>query len=150
MNINISFTGLDELRARLAQNLTPHIAPGLYALAAEIQNVLAPYPPETIRNSPANPRGRWYERGYGYRSRTGRSWQTSEFLGRSWGIVTPRMERVVLFNRASYAPFVQSAAFQAQVMAQIGWKTDRWAIAKVMASDAIDRIIVSIIRRVLR
>jgi hypothetical protein len=44
---------------------------------------------------------------------------------------------------------VQSADYQAQVMGQIGWKTDRWAILKVMTGDAVDRLIASIIRRVL-
>ena len=147
--INISITGADELRMRLSRNLMPHIAPGLFALGAEILSHLQPYPPATIRNSPNNPAGRWYERGYGYRSRTGRSWPTSEFLGRSWSIVTPGIDRVVIGNRASYAPFVQSADYQAQVMGQIGWKTDRWAIIKVMTGDAVDRLIASIIRRVL-
>lgn len=147
--INITVSGLDELRARLAQNLIPHIAPGLFALAEEIRSYLAPYPPATIRNSPSNPRGRWYERGYGYRSRTGRSWPTSELLGRSWAVSTPMLSRAVLTNKASYGKWVHAADHQAAVMATIGWKTDRWAIAHVFASDAVDRILGSIIRRVL-
>lgn len=83
------------------------------------QGILAQYPPSTVANSPANPSGRWYERGFGTRTPTGRSYRTSETLGRRWTMRATADEAVV-GNNASYAPFVQGEK-QAAFHKRRGW-----------------------------
>lgn len=49
-----------ELIAPIAQEAVDNSLRAIYA-------VIEPYPPETIANSPQNPKGKWYERHYGQR-----------------------------------------------------------------------------------
>lgn len=71
----------------------------------------------------------------GYRLRP-----SSEQLGKSW-TVRRTNNGAILSNNATYAAYVHSADEQADVMAEIGWKTDREAIAELDRSGDIDRII---------
>ncbi len=67
---SIVIEGFDELRQALEK--TPDIALPLAQKAIDdslraIYAAVEPYPDETIANSPANPKGRWYERHWGTR-----------------------------------------------------------------------------------
>ena len=102
---------------------------GLKAGALHVKGKIDEYPPSTSANTPGNPTGRWYERGWGSRYKrldgvvTGR--KTSETLGRKWTTA----ERAggfqqIIGNNASYAPFVHDAEEQAKFHGDRGWKTD--------------------------
>ncbi len=71
-----------------------------------VKEVLEDYPAETIANSPSNPTGKWYERGYGPRSHTGWGKKTSEDLGDSWKVKATR-KFVDIITSVSYAKWVQ-------------------------------------------
>ena len=102
---------------------------GLKSGALHVKGKISEYAPSTAANTPGNPTGRWYERGYGPRwSRKDGSWggrKTSETLSKRWTTA----ERAgglqqVLGNNASYAPYVHDAEEQAGFHGDRGWKTD--------------------------
>ena len=103
---------------------------GLKAGALHVKGKIAQYPPSTTANSPGNPTGRWYERGYGprwLRKRKGGvgGRKTSETLGRKWAIGERAggMQQVI-GNNASYAEFVHEEEEQAKIHGARAWKTD--------------------------
>ncbi len=123
----LEIRGIDELERKLGKvEAALRLGPILRAAALSIKNEVARYPRHTIANSPANPTGRWYERGFGPRwmrrdGSVGGS-RTSETLGRRWTTrASPREARIG--NNASYAPFVQGRDQQAAFHARRGWKT---------------------------
>lgn len=99
----------------------------LLAAAEHVKGVVDVYPKDTIANSPANPKGRWYERGYGPRWRTadgkisGR--KTSEMLGRKWTTRKVSNLTAVVGNRVSYAPQVMDRRYQSPWHKKHGWIT---------------------------
>lgn len=103
---------------------------GLKAGALHVKGKIAKYPPSTTANSPGNPTGRWYERGYGprwLRKRKGGvgGRKTSETLGRKWTTAERNAGLThIIGNNASYAEYVQSEEKQAKFHGQRGWKTD--------------------------
>ena len=102
---------------------------GLKAGALHVKGKIAEYPPSTTANSPGNPSGRWYERGFGTRTATGRAYPTSETLGRKWTIGSRDQGFTqVVGNNVSYGPYVQSAEKQAKIHKRRGWKTDEQVI----------------------
>ena len=106
---------------------------GLKAGALHIKGKIAVYAPSSSANSPSNPSGRWYQRGYGSRWRrkdgTVGGSKTSETLGRRWtvGERNGGLTQVV-GNNVSYGPYVQSAEKQAGFHKARGWKTDEQVI----------------------
>lgn len=139
--------GLERLERKLEPRAYESAMEGaLMAIAAEVQDKVAPYAPSTEANVPSGPGSRWYERGYGPRwmlasgATVGR--KTSETLGRRWSIhrASGRM-KVVLSNIASYAAFVHSAEKQASFHKRRGWRTDRDAVNEVGRSSVVDRIL---------
>ena len=92
---------------------------GLKAGAVHVKGKIAQYPPSTTANSPGNPTGRWYERGYGprwLRKRKGGvgGRKTSETLGRKWATRSLNSGLTQMIgNNASYAEFVHDAEEQA-------------------------------------
>lgn len=78
------------------------------------------YPPDTIANSPLNPRGHWYERGYGTKFASGRGYQTSERLGDKWWYKLI-YGGVKIGNAATYAGWVHGEE-QAAFHKERGWK----------------------------
>ena len=102
---------------------------GLKSGALHVKGKIAKYPPSTTANSPGNPTGRWYERGWGSRYKridgvmTGK--KTSETLGRKWTTAERNAGLThIIGNNASYAEFVHDAEKQAKIHGDRGWKTD--------------------------
>ena len=139
MTAKIEIEGLDKLLTKLdgIENLQK-IKPALKAGAVHIKGKIAKYPPKSIANSPSNPTGRWYERGFGTRTATGGAYPTSETLGRKWTVASrDRGFTQVVGNNVSYGPFVQSAEDQAKIHGKRGWKTDQ-QVADEEADTVLD------------
>lgn len=153
MTVTISLHGLDAVQRRLTQDLDRPMRGASKAVAAALQNIIAPYPRSTAANRPQGPGSRWYERGYGTRwmrvdgSIHGR--KTSETLGRRWGIASRGKSGAVLGNIASYAPFVHDDEKQAEALKKIGWVTDKMAVRALEAKGTIDRIVNKVLMKVL-
>lgn len=106
----------------------------LLAIGAEIEDKVDQYPAATIANSPSNPSGRWYERGYGPRWKSGGR-RTSENLGKSW-YKKATQDKVEVGNTASYAEYVQGQK-QTGFHARRGW--EKLAnVAKKTLPDAVE------------
>ena len=154
MTTTLRIKGLDSVQRILATDFEPVMQGVTLAVTHELQNAIAPYPPATIANSPSNPRGRWYERGYGpkWRTKDGavHGDHTSETLGRRWGIERRGRIGHVLGNLASYAVDVHAKARQKPWHAAHGWTTDEDAIRRVVSSGAIQRIMAQAIMAALR
>ena len=150
---SIKVEGLDRLQRHLNRNLKPAFRRASLAIAEVIRDEIAKYPPATIANSPSNPRGRWYQRGYGPRwarrdgSVGGR--KTSEQLGQSWTTRQKDMGAIV-GTKVSYAPFVQAANQQASFHQGRGWVTDRQAVQDVIKQGVVKRIFTKAIMHELR
>ena len=125
--MTVEIEGLEPLLRKL-DNLKDlnKIKPALKAGAVHVMGAIKPYPPRSIANSPSNPTGRWYERGFGTKTATGREYPTSETLKRKWTVKSrDRGFSQVVGNNVSYGPYVQSAEKQAKIHEQRGWKTDQ-------------------------
>ena len=139
MKDGIRIEGMEPLLHKL-DNLEDlqKVRPALMAGAIHIKGKIAQYPAKTIANSPSNPTGRWYERGFGTRTKTGRAYPTSETLGRKWTVANrDRGLTKVIGNNVSYGPYVQSAEKQAKFHKQRGWKTDQ-QVAEEEADTVLD------------
>lgn len=141
MPIDVEITGAAELARKLNINLENELQPALLAVAAVLQNEIAPYPPAP----PKNP-DRWYERGYGPRWRRKRGGgiggrKTSQLLNRSWAVEPRGQNEVLLTNRATYTKWVHLDQYQTRVHQQTGWVTDRMGIQQATASGDIVRVI---------
>lgn len=161
MTYAIRIEGLTEVKRALGQDFKPTIKAATKAIAAEVQDVWAPYPPQTIANSPSNPRGYWYERGFGTRrwtttpganmSRAGilkatktggiKGYKTSQTMNRRWSIVAHGAIGWALGNAATYSKYLHSAAQQVRWAGPRGWITDKRAAEVVVQSGAIQHII---------
>ncbi len=127
----VEIKGMNELLRKLktVQDLRSAKI-GLKAGATHLKGIISKYPASTIANSPSNPSGHWYERGFGskwIRKRAGGvgGRKTSQTLGRRWTQKSQMMGlQQVIGNNATYAPYVQSAEKQAKVHEMHGWKTD--------------------------
>ena len=141
MTDGVRIEGLEPLLRKLdgIENLQK-IRPAMMAGALHVKGKIAKYPPHSIANSPSNPTGRWYERGYGTRTATGRKYPTSETLGRKWTVANrDKGLTKVIGNNVSYGPYVQSAEDQAKIHGERGWKTDQ-QVADEEADTVIDSI----------
>ena len=148
-NASIRIEGMDELVKKLdnVEDLNK-IKPALKASALHVKGAIAKYPPASIANSPGNPSGRWYERGFGTRTATGRAYPTSETLGRKWTIGSRDQGFTqIVGNNVSYGPYVQSAEKQAKIHKRRGWKTDEQVINEEtdtvlgFVKDRVDKIL---------
>ena len=127
--------GMDKLLRKLDTiEKMKGVKRGLKAGALHVKGKIAKYPPSTIANTPGNPTGRWYERGYGprwlrKRSGTVGGRKTSETLGRRWTIGERNAGFTqVIGNNASYNIYVHSAEKQAKFHGDRGWLTDEQVI----------------------
>lgn len=124
------------------------VQPAAWAWAQQVKRIMVVYPPSSEANIP-NAKGRWYQRGYGPRwqrrdgSIGGR--KTSELLNRSWGVFRATYGAWV-GSRASYSPFVHSAAEQTRAHAARKWKTDERALEE--AKPAFQAILDSVMKKV--
>ena len=154
-NLNVRIEGLDKLERAVAKFPT-QIGKGLRTAtkgALEmLRSGLADYPPATQANRRPGLNGySWYVRGYGTKTVTGRSYPTSQTLGRSW---TSQIKGVanrgiigVVGTRVTYARAVQDADKQAKVHAARGWPTAQGVMAE--KADGIRRLFASVIDRLL-
>jgi hypothetical protein len=146
--IDVRTTGIDPWVSGLSTSLDPAFRAMTTGVAAELQDVLAPYPPAP---TPGNP---WYERGYGtkYRRRDGRitGRKTSESLGRSWSIASRSARVAVLMNKASYGAWVHDSESQTSRHERTGWQTEETAADALHRSGAIEEIAEAAIRKVLK
>ena len=126
---NFYIENLDELIAALKE-FPQEVRRGLRVamrVAAEIvRSGVAQYPAATGANVPPGLDGyRWYERGFGTRTVTGRAYPTSEVLSKSWTVKieqTARMTKGIVGTNVSYVEFVQGAK-QAGFHWKRHWKT---------------------------
>ena len=126
-DIAVQVQGLEALQRKIGGLATLRtVRVGLKASASHVKGKIARYPPATIANSPGNPAGRWYERGYGpkWQTRAGiHGRKTSETLGRRWTISEQDNGMTqVIGNNVSYGPYVQGEK-QARFHQARGWKT---------------------------
>ena len=90
----------------------------LEATANYIQAEISEYPASTTANTSANGYS-WYVRGFGVRTRTGRSYKTSQNLDKRWR-VRATARRAVITNSASYSTYVHGKK-QARWHKRRGW-----------------------------
>jgi len=105
---------LDELMAALKEfpeEVRRGLQVAMRVAAEKVRSGVAVYPEATGANMPPGLNGyRWYERGFGTRTVTGRAYATSEALSRSWTVKvksTARAIRGIIGTNVSYAEFVQ-------------------------------------------
>lgn len=124
--MEVRIEGIDELKKRLDPKrfeAASRVAIGKCAEEVKIQ--ARPYPPEGPWNRPGEYPKRWYQRLYGPRwalkggSIGGRN--TSEKLQQHWYTKTLDAWRAMVWNTASYAPWVKGED-QAASHKQHGWK----------------------------
>ena len=122
------------LRLTVKDNVSPGLEQSKIAIPELMQSELEQlmedivtdvevYPPTTAANNPPPP---YYERGTGYYGRTGKLTKRSEQLGTRWGFeLNPTRAGMegLIYNRASYAAWVQDLEFQTPWHAATGWKT---------------------------
>ena len=145
----VKIDGLAKLQGKLSQ--AEYQAPmkdAMTGAAAIIHQAVATYPPETAANkSPGIDGYRWYERGFGTRTRTGKAYQTSQTLGRSWTIRTVTWFEAIIGTKATYARPVQDRKQQAEFHKARGWVTVQTACEnntkKVtkFVTDCVNRIL---------
>ena len=143
--VEIKIEGMDELIKKLDDlDDLQKLRPAMMAGALHIKGKIAKYPPSSIANSEMNPTGRWYERGFGTKTATGREYPTSETLGKKWTVANrDKGLTKVIGNNVSYGPYVQSAEKQAKIHEQRGWKTDQQ-----VADEEADTVLKSVKREV--
>jgi len=152
--ISLQVHGLEELRKEFLQwpdKLEQGTKATMKGATEILRQYVADYPPASYANVPPGRNGRWYVRGFGTRTVTGKAYPTSQNLGRSW--VTEvrgvgREVRGILGTRVTYAPFVQDAERQAQFHRRRGWPTVQEAL-KVKA-DEIVGLFDAMIKRLMR
>lgn len=156
MPVTIQVKGLDPVLRKLDKlKQMQAVKDGLRKGADEIKKIWSEYPPETIANSPNNPRGYWYERGYGFRWKLrgggigGK--KTSEKLGTHWAIEESHggMTLSVRNYPVTYNIYVHEKRRQAYFHKKTGWKADedvaRSEVSKIVqyANAEIAKVIVS-------
>lgn len=121
IDIEINSEDLRILHERCNRLMRPDLfQDALRIIGMDIQAKTGRYPPATIANDPSNPRGWWYERGFGTRFASGASYHTSEDLGKKWYTRT-FPSYVEVGNTASYSPWVHGPE-QARFHGERGWK----------------------------
>ena len=116
---------LAQLDGQVDRVLKPTMGQALELLRGDI----ADYPRATAANRPPGINGySWYERGFGTRTVTRRSYPTSEELGRSWTTETEGGffgggVRGTVGTGVSYGPYVHDPDKQASFHTARGWPT---------------------------
>jgi len=145
---SVTIEGLPSLTRLLNADLNKAVGAATFAIAAEIQNRLAPYPAASEANRPRSWQSggpnQWYERGYGPRwvrkdgSINGR--KTSQTLNRRWSIQRG-VRSATLWNKAGYSGFVHDANIQAAFHKRRGWRTDQDVINQVQGDGTVSNIV---------
>lgn len=130
---NVEIEGLDKLLAHLdVKKWHGGLVATLWACAEVLKDGVADYPPETEANQPRAPNtvfsikthrpiNRWYVRGKGTVTCSGRVYYTSQDLGHQWTVRVKDLTAEV-GNAVSYGPYVQGSK-QVWYHKARGWKT---------------------------
>lgn len=118
--------------------------PVMQVIGESVIAKVRPYPSDTMANSPLNPQGHWYERGYGTKFASGRGYETSERLGDRWWYRLIYGPGVKIGNAATYAGWVHGEE-QTAFHKERGWKR----LLKT-ATDELDEIMRKIERQIDR
>jgi hypothetical protein len=110
------------LRQRIAAQVSPETATKmLKVVTAMVQADLDEYPPATEANKPPGKNGRWYVRGFGTRTLTGKAYPTSERFSSRWEQTQHGSYRRDLTNNASYGGYLMGNPQVSWAKAR-GWK----------------------------
>ena len=150
---DITVDNLDELQKRLARLSNPAFAQQIGQRAGrkigeQLRYYLVKYPGAS--HSPviwaSRKQRAWY---FANRQEMGlpleytrTSDPMSQKLGQSW-TVAATSDGAIVGTRATYAPYVQSAAQQSAQHAATGWKTDVDAVGELERSKLIERIVLA-------
>jgi hypothetical protein len=143
MNEDIVIEGMEELLSKLERTKAEKVWDQVVPIATqEIRTEVGTYPPETQANMPPGNDGyRWYKRGFGVKTVTGKAYATSEKLFQKW-YVKDRTLETELGNPASYSEVVHGKN-QAKFHKERGWKQlmpviEKWIpeIEKMLAKAA--------------
>jgi hypothetical protein len=124
-----------SLRKALSADLDTAVQRAAERVAKDIQERIAPYPPERS--------GQVYIRGYGYPGGP----KTSQNLGSRWSVRKQR-SGAILSNSATYAPAVQSVE-QQQRIHKGRWTTDKMAVEESLATGAVHAIVLRSVKEAL-
>ncbi len=128
--------GLDKLQKALAEfpdETNRQMKAAMQGAGEIVRNEFAVYPPASGANSPPGDGYRWYERGFGTRTVTGKAYNTSQALGRSWNVQVKGVGaeiKSIIGTRVTYAPYVQSRERQVWFHKMRGWQTIEDALDK--------------------
>lgn len=107
------------------ENLSRPLTRAMTEYLEDVEAEAVPYPPETQANRPPGNDGyKWYVRGFGWRTVTGKAYRVSEQLNKKWEFSTKPLSNGVrgsIENTASYAGYVQDKV-QASFHAARAWK----------------------------
>lgn len=154
--MGIRVDGIDRLLNKLKRLDSPELVRALQAsamaIAEKIRDELTPYPPPPrypLRW--ASEKQRRYVmslvRRYGPWRRG--SHPLSQDLANSYTVKPFTSTAALLYSRATYAVYVQSAQHQQPFHRDTGWTTDKQAIERVRRSGVIRRILHAALRRFL-
>jgi hypothetical protein len=144
--MGIEHKSFDEVAQQLSRNLAPEVGASMLAIGAEIQDRLAPYPAAPARKAEAR---RWYERGYGWRTKSGKGDRAvSEQMNRRWDI-QPKGLSAEVVNLASYSGGVQGKD-QLAIFKRIGWPNETEVVAEVENDGTVVREVEDAIRRTFK
>jgi hypothetical protein len=154
MSTGIRIDGLDELRRAVDPARFARAVVGIrLGVAEKVRDAIARYPGpprHPIRWASAKQK-RWFfaalREGEIEAPYVRQSSLTSQRLGPSWAVAE---EGRIVGTRVTYAPYVQSAEHQQPFHADTGWRTDRQAVAEIVAAGAVGEIARNVLRKFWR
>jgi hypothetical protein len=146
--MKMTVEGAEELARRLDEINEDNMQDVMLAIATEMQNVMAPYPPPPPRRNPR----RWYERGYGQRWMTRRGVRnraTSQMMNRRWFVGRGLFNAAEITNSAEYSSYVHLAEDQTKVHKRTGWMTEKTAERQLRNDGTIQRLVSREVNRIM-
>ena len=131
VQLRVKDNGVGEFLGRAVSEIPKMTSDELEQFMDDVVKDVKPYPPTTAANSPPPP---YYLRGTGYYGKYGTLTKPSEDLKTKWGFELNQTGSGIegkIFNRASYAGYVQEEGVQATWHARTGWKTVQQSVRDV-------------------
>ena len=156
VTLHVKVEGLAALKRKLGANWTQPLQAATQAIGEEIRNVVAAYPGPShspVIWSSEKARRWWFasRRKAGLPAKYTRNADAwSQRLGPSWTVRPEGTTNAVVGTKATYGPWVQSAAQQTAQHKATRWVTDRQAVETVDRSGKALRIMREVIARWLR
>lgn len=141
--LELTITGLDELRRKFGEGFRKPLRALVHGVAEELRGAIAEYPGPVVypvRWASDAQRRAYFAKRKGLGPYVRQFDPFSERLGPSWATEMRGDFEAVVGTRVSYAPWVQAAGHQQPMHADTGWKTDEQAVEEVERSGAIERI----------